>query len=139
LRGSLNSLLSLTHGVQSTTEMALLRQCIRRSPPTSTFNENDDIYPVHTLDDTKTLRKLLIAWTIYFNDALDVDRLRSSLARLLEIGDWRKIGGRLAFKVLSNHTILINGTDDCKPGKWIIRAPRAAQVHSRAASLFVQP
>jgi hypothetical protein len=61
--------------------------------------EDDDVYPVHTLDDTKTLRSLMIAWTICFNDALDAEQLRSSLTRLMEIGDWRKIGGRLRLKV----------------------------------------
>jgi hypothetical protein len=64
--------------------------------------EDDDVYPVHTLDDTKTLRGLMIAWTIYFNDALDAEQLRSSLTRLMEIGDWRKIGGRLRLKVASD-------------------------------------
>ncbi|KAF9691279.1 hypothetical protein EKO04_010789 [Ascochyta lentis] len=60
--------------------------------------EDDDVYPVHVLDDTKTFRGILITWTICFNDALDADKLRSSLARLLELGDWRKIGGRLRLK-----------------------------------------
>ncbi|KAH8707556.1 hypothetical protein GQ44DRAFT_817332 [Phaeosphaeriaceae sp. PMI808] len=60
--------------------------------------ENDDIYPVHALDDTKSLRSILVTWTICFNDVLDTDKLQSSLSRLLEIGDWRKIGGRLKLK-----------------------------------------
>lgn len=62
--------------------------------------KNDDIvYPVHTLDDTKTLRNIVVAWTLRFDDVLDADKLHLSLARLLEIGDWRKLGGRLRLKV----------------------------------------
>jgi hypothetical protein len=80
--------------------MAFLKQCIRGSPTSPTLIENDDVYPVHTLDDTKTLRRLLLAWTICFNDALDAHKLRCALAKLLDIGDWRKIGGRLALKVI---------------------------------------
>lgn len=61
--------------------------------------ENDDIYPVHMLDGTKTLRTIVVVWTLRFNDVLDADALHDSLSRLLEIGDWRKLGGRLRLKV----------------------------------------
>ena len=60
---------------------------------------DDDVYPVHTLDDTKTFRNTLITWTIFFNDQLDVEQLKSSLSRLLGLGDWKKIGGRLRLKL----------------------------------------
>ncbi|CAG5155409.1 uncharacterized protein ALTATR162_LOCUS3648 [Alternaria atra] len=59
---------------------------------------DDDVYPVHVLDDTKTFRSILITWTLCFNDVLDADKLESSLAKLLETGDWRKLGGRLRLK-----------------------------------------
>ncbi|KAJ5025214.1 hypothetical protein PSV08DRAFT_182739 [Bipolaris maydis] len=59
---------------------------------------DDDIYPVHVLDDTKALRSMLITCTFCFNNVLDVDKLQSSLAKLLEMGDWRKLGGRLRLK-----------------------------------------
>lgn len=68
-----------------------------RSPPPAV--ESDDIYPVHMLDDTKTLRDIVVTWTLRFNDVLDADNLYASLSRLLEIGDWRKVGGRLRLKV----------------------------------------
>ncbi len=68
-----------------------------RSPPPAV--ETDDIYPVHMLDDTNTLRDIIVAWTLRFNDVLEADKLHASLLRLLEIGDWRKIGGRLRLKV----------------------------------------
>lgn len=85
-------------------KMALFKQCVSRPfqcHAPSPYNK-DIIYPVHALDDTKTFRNLLITWTLRFNDVLDAEKLRSSLARLLEIGDWRKIGGRLRLKVLSS-------------------------------------
>jgi len=68
-----------------------------RSPPSPV--QTDDVYPVHMLDDTKTLRGIVVTWTLRFNDVLDADKLHGSLSRLLEIGDWRKVGGRLRLKV----------------------------------------
>lgn len=65
--------------------------------------DTDHVYPVHMLDDTKTLRSIVITWTLQFNDVLDPELLRHSLARLLEIGDWRKVGGRLRLKVCYAH------------------------------------
>lgn len=70
----------------------------RGDEPTSAFPD-DDVYPVHILDDTKTMRSILIAWTLCFNDVLDADKLQSSLATLLDTGDWRKLGGRLRLNV----------------------------------------
>lgn len=56
---------------------------------------SDDIYPLHMLDDTKTLRGIVVAWMLRFNDVLDHEKLHTSLANLLDNGDWRKLGGRL--------------------------------------------
>ena len=61
--------------------------------------ESDDVYPVHMLDDIKTFRDLAVIWTLRFNDVLDADKLHTSLSKLLEIGDWRKVGGRLRLNV----------------------------------------
>jgi hypothetical protein len=61
--------------------------------------ESDDVYPVHMLDDIKTFRDLVVTWTLRFNDVLDADKLHTSLSKLLEIGDWRKVGGRLRLNV----------------------------------------
>lgn len=61
--------------------------------------QSDDIYPVHMLDDTKSLRGIVVTWTLRFNDVLDAVKLHEALSKLLEIGDWRKIGGRLRLKV----------------------------------------
>lgn len=61
-------------------------------PPTV---PSDEVFPVHYFDDTFVNRKMIMCWTMKFDDVLDPEALRSSLARLLEIGDWRKLGGRL--------------------------------------------
>jgi len=83
--------------------MDFLKRFKKQSSPavdaTPTPYADDDVLPVHTLDDTKTFRSIIITWTLCFNDVLDADRLRSSLAKLLENGDWRKLGGRLRLNV----------------------------------------
>lgn len=56
---------------------------------------NDKIYPTHFIDNSKLLKPLVLAWTLRYNDVLDAGQLHASLCRLLEIGDWRKLGGRL--------------------------------------------
>ncbi|OBT91973.1 hypothetical protein VE01_09919 [Pseudogymnoascus verrucosus] len=60
---------------------------------------SDDVYPLFMLDDNKILHGIVVTWTLRFNDLLDADRLHTSLCRLLSIGDWRKVGGRLVRKV----------------------------------------
>ncbi|OAQ69677.1 transferase family domain-containing protein [Pochonia chlamydosporia 170] len=54
-----------------------------------------DIYPTHFLDNSRSHKNLLLAWTLRFNDVLDGEKLNDALWQLLEIGDWRKLGGRL--------------------------------------------
>jgi hypothetical protein len=68
----------------------------RSSPPPV---ETDDIYPTHMLDGAEAIKGIVIVWTLRFNDVLDADRLHVTLTKLLEIGDWRKLGGRLRLKV----------------------------------------
>ncbi|KAF2183729.1 hypothetical protein K469DRAFT_540913, partial [Zopfia rhizophila CBS 207.26] len=53
--------------------------------------ESDDIYPLHMLDDTKTYRDIVVTWTLRFNDVLGADNLYTSLSKLLEMGDWKKL------------------------------------------------
>jgi hypothetical protein len=64
----------------------------------------DEVLPMHYFDDNPVNRSILIAWTMRFNDVLDADKLHDGLARLLEIGDWRKLGGRIR-KGVSSHWI----------------------------------
>ncbi len=52
------------------------------------------VYPVH-LGDGASMNEKFVSWLFRFNDVLDVDKLHLALARLLEHGDWRKLGGRL--------------------------------------------
>ncbi|KAF9700204.1 hypothetical protein EKO04_002069 [Ascochyta lentis] len=80
--------------------MANLHSVPERIPelPSSLSDEQDQVYPVHMLDDTTTLRGIVMTWTLCFNDVLDANRLHTALSRLLEIGDWKKLGGRLRLK-----------------------------------------
>ncbi|KAG6006569.1 hypothetical protein E4U21_006867 [Claviceps maximensis] len=61
-----------------------------------------DEYPVHLMDGSKLNHKVL-GWTMRFNDVLDADMLHSALTRLLGVGEWRKLGGRLRrdFKIIA--------------------------------------
>ncbi|KAJ4151606.1 hypothetical protein LMH87_012296 [Akanthomyces muscarius] len=56
--------------------------------------DEPDVYPVHSLDRMAEYQKF-VATVMYFNDALDADMLNASLVKLLETGDWKKLGGRL--------------------------------------------
>jgi hypothetical protein len=56
-----------------------------------------DVYPLHILDNAK-VNHCLVSFVLRFNDVLDPEKLNDSLLRLLEIGDWRKLGGRQKFK-----------------------------------------
>jgi hypothetical protein len=82
----------------------------RGAPPAV---ETDEVYPVHMLDDTKTLRGIVVTWTLLFNDVLDADKLHTSLLKLLEIGDWRKVGGRLRLGLVGRSLSII-GCDGLK-------------------------
>ncbi|KAL2276091.1 hypothetical protein FJTKL_01375 [Diaporthe vaccinii] len=72
--------------------LTALRQCSagaqRRSP-------TDEVLPMHHFDDNPINQSIILAWTLRFNDVLDADKLHDGLARLLEIGDCRKLGGRI--------------------------------------------
>ncbi|KAJ9487553.1 hypothetical protein VN97_g5754 [Penicillium thymicola] len=53
----------------------------------------DDVYPLHAMDNNPNY----VDWVMRFNDALDAQMLKDSLSRLLEIGNWRKFGGRFRY------------------------------------------
>ncbi|CAG9953626.1 unnamed protein product [Clonostachys rosea f. rosea IK726] len=57
--------------------------------------DGDEIYPVHGIDSADVLRPLILGWTMRFNDVLDADKLHEALCRLINIGDWKKLGGRM--------------------------------------------
>ena len=55
----------------------------------------DTIVPMHCFDDNAINRSLLLYLTLRFDDVLDPERLRHALERLMELGEWRKLGARL--------------------------------------------
>ncbi|KAJ5983597.1 hypothetical protein N7481_005696 [Penicillium waksmanii] len=88
----------------------------RHLPGASVVPEN--IYPLYPLDSDKTNR-CFVSWLMRFNDVLDPEQLNNALVRLLEIGDWKKLGGRLRLKVRENgdlevHVPNISGEDSRK-------------------------
>lgn len=62
-------------------------------------DEDDEIYPVHFIDQGGIIRQSIINYTFRYHAVLDPGKLRDSLVQLLEIGDWRKLGGRLRLNV----------------------------------------
>ena len=59
----------------------------------------DEILPLHEFDGRMQVRSIIMGWTMRFDDVLDADKLNTTLCRLLEIGAWRKLGGRLRERV----------------------------------------
>ncbi|EFR04831.1 hypothetical protein MGYG_07837, partial [Nannizzia gypsea CBS 118893] len=74
---------------------SFLRLFSRRKQSAVAVDEftEDDVYEIHQQD--FNFRKLIMACTLRFDHVLDADKLHDGLARLLEMGDWRKLGGRL--------------------------------------------
>lgn len=64
----------------------------------------DEVLPMFDFDARPQVRNIIIGWTLRFDDILDADRLGASLCQLLEIGDWRKLGGRLRQRVRSRRS-----------------------------------
>lgn len=68
-------------------------------PPRPALIPTDEILPVHDFDARPQVRDIIMGWTLRFDDILDADKLNAALSRLLEIGNWRKLGGRLRQRV----------------------------------------
>lgn len=66
----------------------------------------DKVLPMHFLDDTDMNRTYICTWTMVFDDVLDADKLAAALARLAELGDWKKIGARLRLNVSEHCPVL---------------------------------
>ena len=99
--------------------------------------DDDEIYPVHMLDNTPTLKNIVVTWTLRFDDVLDADKLHDSLSRLLEIGAWRKVGGRLRLKVYHIH-VSINIYTTNRAAERKSRNSRPQEIHRRTTSRVVQ-
>lgn len=68
----------------------------------------DDVIPVHYFDDSEIFRSLVVEFALRFDDVLDHEKLYNALVRLMEIGNWRKLGARLRLNVLSLLLSLLN-------------------------------
>jgi hypothetical protein len=55
---------------------------------------DDEVFPARFWDTNDVFEKIVIEFTYRFDDVLDAGKLRSSLERLLEIGEWRNLGAR---------------------------------------------
>lgn len=65
----------------------------RPAPPPKA--PTDTIVPFHYYDDAKHTIGPCFAFTFRFDDVLDDEKLRVALTRLIELGDWRKLGTRV--------------------------------------------
>ncbi|OOQ89993.1 hypothetical protein PEBR_05855 [Penicillium brasilianum] len=72
------------------------------SQGTAQTNPNNTIIPFHFWDDVPYTRGICLNVTLRFEEVLDTAKLQESLERLLEIGDWRKLGARLHQNVKIN-------------------------------------
>ncbi|CAH0051352.1 unnamed protein product [Clonostachys solani] len=60
--------------------------------------DTDEIFPLYFLDNLQAGRVLVLSETFKFNDVLDPEKLHDGLKKLIQLGDWRKLGGRLRKK-----------------------------------------
>jgi hypothetical protein len=54
----------------------------------------DEVFPARFWDTNDFFKKIVMEFTYRFDDVLNAEKLRSSLERLLEIGEWRNLGAR---------------------------------------------
>lgn len=55
----------------------------------------DEVYKFRFCDGNDILQKIVMEFTYRFDDLLDASKLKLSLERLLEIGEWKSLGARL--------------------------------------------
>jgi hypothetical protein len=55
---------------------------------------DDEVVPFRFWDRQDVVQKIVMEFTFRFDDILDTGKLKSSLERLLEIGEWRGLGAR---------------------------------------------
>ncbi|KAG6006380.1 hypothetical protein E4U21_007111 [Claviceps maximensis] len=58
-------------------------------------DNEEDVYPIHSLDQPTTMRQSMRTWVMCFNDVLLAPKLHEALCQLLQLGDWKKLGTRL--------------------------------------------
>ncbi|KAK3209909.1 hypothetical protein GRF29_44g1037238 [Pseudopithomyces chartarum] len=54
----------------------------------------DKIFPLRFMDSSEVFTKIALDFTLRFDDVLDPEKLRLSLERLVQIGNWHQIGAR---------------------------------------------
>ena len=59
----------------------------------------DTIISMHSLDSASLFRSIVLDFTLRFDDVLDPEKLSAALVRLMELGNWRKLGARLRLNV----------------------------------------
>jgi hypothetical protein len=62
---------------------------------------DDEVVPFRFWDEQDTMRRIVMEFTYRFDDVLDAQKLKSSLERLLKIGEWRGLGARFKKSVSS--------------------------------------
>jgi hypothetical protein len=77
----------------------------RSQPKRPATVPTDTIIPMYYFDDNSINRSVLLYITLRFDNVLDPERLRHSLERLMELGDWRKLGARIRKTVLCHHRV----------------------------------
>jgi hypothetical protein len=71
-----------------------------RKPPAPI--PTDTVVPIHYFDDNSINRSVLLYITLRFDHVLDPERLRHGFEKLMEFGDWRKLGARVRMTVIIN-------------------------------------
>ena len=56
---------------------------------------DDEVLPVHFIDQAAIVRTSIINYTFRYNEVLDAAKLHRGLLQLLKIPGWNKLGGRL--------------------------------------------
>lgn len=72
---------------------------LKSKPIAPTVVPTDKVYPVHFWDDTKILRPLILYQLMRVDDALDAEKLKAALVKLLNRDGWRNLGARLRLNV----------------------------------------
>ena len=61
-----------------------------------------EVVPFRSWDEQDTMQRIVMEFSYRFDDVLDVQKLKSSLERLFEIGEWRSLGARFKKSVSSS-------------------------------------
>lgn len=64
-----------------------------------TSPEEDEVLPVHAFDDTELNRVMAVTGLMRYRAVLDGAKLGNALEELFQIGEWKKLRGRLRLNV----------------------------------------